>query len=105
MKLILITGVLGSLMVGLCGLVVAGAVGDMRSAHRASAINEVADLLLGAAGAWAVERGTTNTILGNPSIANDAALKRGSCVRLCRARGRVRDVIEIAEFATIMTVE
>lgn len=100
MKLILITGVLGSLMVGLCGLVVAGAVGDMRSA-----INEVADLLLGAAGAWAVERGTTNTILGNPSIANDAALKRGSCVRLCRARGRVRDVIEIAEFATIMTVE
>ena len=46
-----------------------------------------------------------STGLGMLVIANDTALKRGSRIRLCRARGRVRDVIEIVEFATIMTVE
>lgn len=46
-----------------------------------------------------------STGLGLLVMANDIANRKGFSVRLIQARGRVRTLLDRAEFGTIMTVE
>jgi methyl-accepting chemotaxis protein len=68
-KLLSITLVLSAVALLFVGLRAADAWRTQASLAEARAINAIADKYLAAAAAWAVERGTGNTIIGNPSAA------------------------------------
>ncbi len=84
-KLIGLTIVLAALVFSLCAYELSSAwrvLGNNQSAQR---VNHISDLLLETAGAWAVERGTTNTVLANPAKMTDA---QRSAILAKRAEGR-----------------
>ncbi|MFM7344926.1 MAG: hypothetical protein ACKO1J_06110 [Tagaea sp.] len=68
-KLLSITLALGAVALLFVGLRARDAWQTQRSLYEAQAINAIADKYLAAAAAWAVERGTGNTIIGNPAAA------------------------------------
>lgn len=68
-KLLSITLLLGAAALTFVGLRAADAWRAERALQEARAINAIADKYLAAAAAWAIERGTGNTIVGNPAAA------------------------------------
>ncbi len=71
-KLLLAVGVLGSLLIILNASSLISAWHHLDDETHAHAVNTSADLLLTSAGSWAVERGTTNTVLGSPATVTAA---------------------------------
>ncbi|HEY0838348.1 MAG TPA: methyl-accepting chemotaxis protein [Azospirillum sp.] len=71
-KLLVLVGILGAMLVMVAGNRALDALEALRAAESARSVNRVSDLLLTAAGAWAVERGTTNTVLADVSAATPA---------------------------------
>ena len=68
-KLLSITLALSAVALVFVGLRASDAWHTQRALDEARAINTIADRYLAAAAAWAVERGTGNTIIGNPAAA------------------------------------
>jgi methyl-accepting chemotaxis protein len=68
-KLLSITLALGAVALLFVGMRAADAWRTQEALAQARAINAIADKYLAAAAAWAVERGTGNTIIGNPAAA------------------------------------
>ncbi len=64
-KLLALVAVLGALLALVAGQHALEAQDTLKAAEHVRAVNRVSDRLLTAAGAWAVERGTTNTMLGD----------------------------------------
>ena len=72
LQLLSLIGFLSLLLIALCCYRSFEAYLRLQDARAASTINDVSNDLLVAAGAWAVERGTTNTVLGAPAALTDA---------------------------------
>lgn len=68
-RIFAVLGVMGFLLVMIAGADAIRVYNTYSQDKAAIKINQASDLLLRAAGAWAVERGTTAGILGNPSLA------------------------------------
>jgi len=75
LQLFALIGLLSLLLIALCSYRSWEAYSRMQDARVAAEINDVSDNLLVAAGAWAVERGTTNAVLGAPAALTDAQAK------------------------------
>ncbi|WP_295844276.1 HAMP domain-containing methyl-accepting chemotaxis protein [Tardiphaga sp.] len=71
-KLFAITGVLSAIVLVLVGLYAKLALDERSGLQTASQINAVSDQYLAAAAAWAIERGTANTVINNPATATEA---------------------------------
>ncbi|HYD67605.1 methyl-accepting chemotaxis protein [Azospirillum sp.] len=71
-KLLVLVGILGAMLVLVAGNRALDALEALHAAEAARSVNRVSDLLLTAAGAWAVERGTTNTVLADVAAATPA---------------------------------
>ena len=74
-RLLSLTGFLSLILVAFCGFGAWEAKNTLRDIETTAAVNRFSDDMLVAAGAWAIERGTTNTVLGDPSRATDAQIK------------------------------
>ena len=72
LQLLSLIGLLSLLLIALCCYRSWEAYLHLQDARTASAINDVSNDLLIAAGAWAIERGTTNGVLGAPAALTDA---------------------------------
>ena len=70
-RMLAILGVLGLMLLGLVLTAGYNALSHMRSVDKSTTANTVSDLLITAAGSWAVERGTTAGILGAGGQASD----------------------------------
>jgi len=70
-KLFSITGLLCAIVVIFVGLYGKTALDERSSLQQASAINAISDQYLAAAAAWAVERGTANSVINNPAKASE----------------------------------
>lgn len=75
LQLFSLIGLLSLLLIALCGYRSWEAYLRAEDARLAAEINDVSNDLLIAAGAWAVERGTTNSVLGAPSALSEAQAK------------------------------
>ncbi len=71
-KLFVITGVLSVIALVLVGMYAKAALDERSGLQAATQINAISDQYLAAAAAWAVERGTANTVINNPAAATDA---------------------------------
>ena len=71
-KLLALIAVLGVMLLVVAGHRAMSALDALRVAEQVRTINGVSDRLLAAAGAWAVERGTTNTMLSDLKAASAA---------------------------------
>lgn len=74
-QLLSLAGLLSLLLIILCGSNAWDAYGRLNDIRATAAINRFSDDMLVAAGAWAVERGTTNAVLGAPAAFTDAQAK------------------------------
>jgi len=92
-KLTLATVVLGGLLIGYAAYQSYSAALLYREAEEAVEINRVSDLLYKAAGSYAVERGTSAGVLGNPAGASDKQL------------GAIRDRAKDADAALAQVLE
>ena len=72
LKLFAITAVLSAIIAVFVGLFAKAALDDRAGLQRASAINAISDQYLAAAAAWAIERGTGNSVVNNPAKATEA---------------------------------
>ncbi|HYG91046.1 MAG TPA: methyl-accepting chemotaxis protein [Azospirillum sp.] len=95
-KLLVLVAILGAMLVGVAGSRALNALDDLRAAERVRTINGLSDQFLTAAGAWAVERGITNTVLADLKAATPAqrdtiaAKRREADAALADALGRAR---------------
>ncbi len=69
-KLLILVAILGGTVVAIAVQRAVDAVEAIRMTQQVKTVNGVSDRLLVAAGAWAVERGTTNTVLANVRAAS-----------------------------------
>jgi len=74
-QLLSLTGLLSLLLIALCGYGAWDASRRLSDIRATSIINEFSNDMLVAAGAWAVERGTTNAVLGDPAAAAAAQIE------------------------------
>ncbi|HYH37288.1 MAG TPA: methyl-accepting chemotaxis protein [Azospirillum sp.] len=71
-KLLTLVAILGAMLIAVAGQRALDALEVLRNAERVRAVNGLSDQLLTAAGAWAVERGVTNTVLADLKAATPA---------------------------------
>ncbi|MGA2287465.1 methyl-accepting chemotaxis protein [Bradyrhizobium sp.] len=72
LKLFAITGLLCAIIMVFVGLFAKAALDERLGLQKASAINAISDQYLAAAAAWAIERGTGNSIVNSPAKVTEA---------------------------------
>jgi methyl-accepting chemotaxis protein len=70
-KLFLITGILSAIVLIFVGLLAKRVLDERSDLQKATAINAISDQYLGAAAAWAIERGTGNAVISSPKTATE----------------------------------
>ncbi len=95
-KLLILVAILGGTVVAIAVQRAVEAVAALRMTEQVKTVNSLSDQFLIAAGAWAVERGTTNTVLGNVKGATPAQRETIAAKRRA-ADAALTDALALAE--------